>query len=964
MKKFLKPLFYLLIMGVIFYFVFTGVIPQRAERISYTQFLDKAEYGDIERVEINGDEITAYEYNSGQSYVVDYIDDQDFVKEMREQQIEVSSVGTKQGNFASIMLSLLISLLPFILFAAYMNHMLTRNMPSDEETGGLNMLFGAGKSNTKLYKQTDTGVKFSDVAGQEEAKESLSEIIDYLHNADKYSSIGAKLPKGALLIGPPGTGKTLLAKAVAGEANVPFYSITGSNFVEMFVGVGASRVRDMFAEAKKNAPCIIFIDEIDAIGKSRASAARTGSNDEREQTLNQLLSEMDGFDSNTAVVILAATNRPEILDKALTRPGRFDRRVIVDKPDLKGREDILKVHAKNVHMDESVDLLAIAKATAGGVGADLSNIINEAALRAVKMKREAVTQEDLMESVEVVFAGKEKKDRILGEEERKIVAYHEVGHAVVAALQKNAEPVQKITIVPRTSGALGYTMQVPEEEKYLSTKEELLAEIKTLIGGRCAEEVFFHTITTGASNDIEKITKIAKEIVTIYGMSRFDMLSFATQESMYLDSNSFLTCSEEFSAMVDEEMVKIVKSCHDEVKDMLINNKELVDEVAGVLLEEENITGERFMEIFRKYHDVPTHKKTSKPEPKPEKKVEEPKTEVKSTHVSSSEPQTEPSKPKADTSSDNNKKAKFEAPKLFKNDDKPNQKPKFSPKPFNKDDKDKESVQQKLENEQRAEKEIQEKDKKKDIPKEADKNEKPKAESQEKDSLSIVEDTETVNDFEAPPEQDEFETMVMEQMEFDGAMAVDDEPPMPDFDNMFNDSGKTEKVVDLPKQKEQEKTKQKDKPKADEKPKAKENKEPEKPKAKPAFEAPKSKPALEAPKPLGKKKKGKDKPQAEKPEKIEQPKAEEQPKTEKTPETAPKESRNDMALLLNSLKNNPEELSQKMKKGKYINPGHAKKENPDILTPDSNADEIKNNDSNNDEFNLSTGADVFSEDDY
>lgn len=466
-------------------------------------------------------------------------------------------------------------------------------------------VMGVGKSNAKVYVEKQTGVTFKDVAGQNEAKESLQEVVDFLHNPGKYTQIGAKLPKGALLVGPPGTGKTLLAKAVAGEAKVPFFSLSGSDFVEMFVGVGASRVRDLFKQAQQSAPCIIFIDEIDAIGKSRDSRYGGGGNDEREQTLNQLLSEMDGFDTSKGLLILAATNRPEVLDKALLRPGRFDRRIIVDKPDLKGRVDILKVHSKNVLMDDTVDLDAIALATSGAVGSDLANMINEAAINAVKNGRNVVSQADLFESVEVVIAGKEKKDRILGKEEKRIVAYHEVGHALVTALQKNAEPVQKITIVPRTMGSLGYVMQVPEEEKYLMTKEELRARIVTLYGGRAAEELIFESVTTGASNDIEKATKLARAMITQYGMSEtFGLMGLESVENQYLDGRSVLNCGDATAAEIDKEVMKLLKECYDEAKILLADNKEILDKIADFLFEKETITGKEFMEIYNKVRGI------------------------------------------------------------------------------------------------------------------------------------------------------------------------------------------------------------------------------------------------------------------------------------------------------------------------------------------------------------------------
>ena len=481
--------------------------------------------------------------------------------------------------------------------------------------GGGGGPMGVGKSNAKVYVQKETGVTFKDVAGEDEAKESLQEVVDFLHNPGKYAKIGAKLPKGALLVGPPGTGKTLLAKAVAGEAHVPFFSLTGSDFIELYVGVGASRVRDLFKEATKNAPCIIFIDEIDAIGRSRDSRYGGGGNEEREQTLNQLLSEMDGFDTSKGILILGATNRPEILDKALLRPGRFDRRIIVDKPDLKGRIEILKVHAKDVKMDETVDFDAIALATSGAVGSDLANMINEAAINAVKEGREYVSQKDLFDAVEQVLVGKEKKDRIMSKEERKIVSYHEVGHALVSALQKNSEPVQKITIVPRTMGALGYVMHVPEEEKYLNTEAELRDRLVSIFGGRAAEEIVFDTVTTGAANDIEKATDIARAMVTQYGMSKkFGLMGLATIQNRYLDGNATLNCSDVTAAGVDEEVMKLLKESYDKALELLRENRQLMDKLAEYLIEKETITGKEFMKIYRQEKGIP--------EPEEEKKEE------------------------------------------------------------------------------------------------------------------------------------------------------------------------------------------------------------------------------------------------------------------------------------------------------------------------------------------------------
>ena len=488
-------------------------------------------------------------------------------------------------------------ILPIVLLVILFNFLM-RKMTKG---GGM---MGIGKSNAKMYMEKETGVTFQDVAGQDEAKESLQEVVDFLHNPGKYSGIGAKLPKGALLVGPPGTGKTLLAKAVAGEAKVPFFSLSGSAFVEMYVGVGASRVRDLFKQAQQMAPCIVFIDEIDAIGKTRDTMM--GGNDEREQTLNQLLAEMDGFDTNKGLLVLAATNRPEVLDPALLRPGRFDRRIIVDKPDLKGRIDVLKVHAKDVKMDESVDLEAIALATSGAVGSDLANMINEAAINAVKQGRQVVSQKDLFEAVEVVLVGKEKKDRIMSKEERRIVSYHEVGHALVTALQKNTEPVQKITIVPRTMGALGYVMQTPEEEKFLNTKKELEAMIVVALGGRAAEEIVFDTVTTGAANDIEQATKIARAMITQYGMSeRFGLMGLESIQNRYLDGRPVLNCGDATAGEIDEEVMRMLKSAYEEAKRLLGENREALDKIAAFLIEKETITGKEFMKIFREVKGIP-----------------------------------------------------------------------------------------------------------------------------------------------------------------------------------------------------------------------------------------------------------------------------------------------------------------------------------------------------------------------
>ncbi len=502
--------------------------------------------------------------------------------------------------------------------------------------GGTGGPLGVGKSNAKVYVQKETGVTFADVAGEDEAKESLVEVVDFLHDPSKYTKIDARLPKGALLVGPPGTGKTLLAKAVAGEAHVPFFSLTGSDFIELYVGVGASRVRDLFKEANKNAPCIIFIDEIDAIGRSRDSKYG-GGNEEREQTLNQLLSEMDGFDSSKGILILGATNRPEILDKALLRPGRFDRRIIVDKPDLKGRVEILKVHAKDVKMDETVDLDAIALATSGAVGSDLANMINEAAINAVKEKREYVNQQDLFAAVEQVLVGKEKKDRIMSAEERKIVSYHEVGHALISALQKNADPVQKITIVPRTMGALGYVMNVPEEEKYLNSEAELKDRIVSLLGGRAAEEIMFDSVTTGAANDIEKATELVRDMITRYGMSKkFGLMALASVESRYLDGRIELNCSDRTAALIDEEISNVLKESYEKALSMLRENIDIMDKIAAFLIEKETITGKEFMQIFRKEKGIPEPEEDSEEKEKnsdSEKTAEDISTEVKEDNI-------------------------------------------------------------------------------------------------------------------------------------------------------------------------------------------------------------------------------------------------------------------------------------------------------------------------------------------
>ncbi len=568
-------------------------------QITYSEFIQLLEDGKVARIELSGDQINIaqkqakvddkeapYRFYTGKAENDDVVTD----RALKAGVIVDSEVTDSSGLLISILLNYV---LPLLLFWGLML-LIMRKMGRG---GGV---MGVGKSNAKEYVQRDTGVTFKDVAGEDEAKESLVEVVDFLHNPERYVKIGAKLPKGALLVGPPGTGKTLLARAVAGEAHVPFFSLTGSDFIELYVGVGASRVRDLFKEATKNAPCIIFIDEIDAIGRSRDSKYG-GGNEEREQTLNQLLSEMDGFDSTKGILVLGATNRPEILDKALLRPGRFDRRIIVDRPDLKGRVEILKVHAKDVKMDETVDLNGIALATSGAVGSDLANMINEAAINAVKHHREYVSQKDLLEAVEVVLVGKEKKDRVMNEHERKVVSYHEVGHALINAVQKNAEPVQKITIVPRTMGALGYVMQVPEEEHYLNSKEELHDMIVGLLGGRAAEELKFQSVTTGASNDIEKATSLARAMVTQYGMSdRFGLMGLATVESQYLEGRAAMNCADATAAEVDEEVRKMMESCYEEAKKILSENLGVMDVIAAYLIKEETITGEQFMKLYSK----------------------------------------------------------------------------------------------------------------------------------------------------------------------------------------------------------------------------------------------------------------------------------------------------------------------------------------------------------------------------
>ncbi len=611
-NPFISFLIFSVVTTILLNLLLSGLTSMPEQEIRYDQFMEMVKNGEVEEVEISSDKIQIKKKEAPKEsqspmlqvggifqqvepvFYTGNINDGELKSILEANNVKYSRPVVKTNLFIDILLTWI---LPFGMLALF--YMLIMKFMSKKMGGGV---MSVGQSNAKVYMENTTGVTFLDVAGQEEAKESLREIVDFLHNPLKYTEIGAKQPKGALLVGPPGTGKTLLAKAVAGEANVPFFSLSGSDFVEMFVGVGASRVRDLFKQASAKAPCIIFIDEIDAIGKSRDN--QIGGNDEREQTLNQLLAEMDGFDSSRGVVILAATNRPEILDKALLRPGRFDRRIIVEKPDLIGREAILKVHIKNVKMAHDVDLHEMALATSGAVGADLANMVNEAALRAVRMGRSEVSQEDLMEAVEVIIAGKEKKDRILSESEKRIVAYHEVGHALATALQKNTHPVQKITIVPRTMGALGYTMQMPEEEKYLMSKDEILDQITVLLAGRAAEEVVFSTKTTGAANDIERANELARALIAQYGMSdRFGMMSLESIEHKYLDGRAVSNCSDQTKTQLDEEIVKLLDECYKKAIKMLEDNKKALDEISQFLIEKETITGKQFMEILEKVNN-------------------------------------------------------------------------------------------------------------------------------------------------------------------------------------------------------------------------------------------------------------------------------------------------------------------------------------------------------------------------
>ena len=613
MKLFFKIIAISLLFTFVMRLVYAGMLDRMHQEIKYSEFVEMVKDGKVEEVEINSDKIVIKpKANSEKSnangkqiseYYTGYLNDDSLLPLLEENDVTYTSPA--QDNSMYYMLAFAEWIIP-VIFLVLMFTFISRMIKRVGDGGGF---MGVGKSNAKVYMQEATGVTFKDVAGQDEAKESLEEIVDFLHHPEKYAEIGAKQPRGALLVGPPGTGKTLLARAVAGEADVTFMSLTGSDFVEMFVGVGASRVRDLFKQAQESAPCIVFIDEIDAIGKSRDNAVGGGGNDEREQTLNQLLSEMDGFDSSKAIVVLAATNRPEVLDKALLRPGRFDRRIIVERPDLPGREKILEVHAAKVKLGNDVDFKKIALATSGAVGADLANMVNEAALRAVRMGRSEVMQEDLMEAVEVVIAGKEKKDRIMSEKERRVVAFHEIGHALAAAKQKNTQPVQKITIVPRTMGALGYTMQMPEEERYLMTKDEILSEIVVLLAGRSAEEVEFNQVTTGASNDIERATQLARSMISQYGMSEnFDMMALESIQNRYLDGRPVANCGDITMAQLDKEVLAVIKECHEKAKTIIRENKAAMEKLSEYLIDKETITGEEFMNILGEF-DKPKEEK-------------------------------------------------------------------------------------------------------------------------------------------------------------------------------------------------------------------------------------------------------------------------------------------------------------------------------------------------------------------
>jgi cell division protease FtsH len=611
-NKWKYTIYYVLLIIMIMFFFNDYLTELKSKHIEYSEFINYINENKISQVDIGKDKlvIVPKENSDGKVLYTEKIDDPNLVERLNEAKVKYGGV-PQESPLIKNLFTILISTIILILVWKFLFGIFGKKMGEG--------VMSFGKNTAKIYAENETGVNFTDVAGQEEAKESLVEIVDFLHNSQRYVDIGARLPKGALLVGPPGTGKTLLAKAVAGEAKVPFFSISGSAFVEMFVGMGAARVRDLFKQAQEKAPCIVFIDEIDAIGKSRDG--NISGNDEREQTLNQLLAEMDGFDSSKGVVILAATNRPEVLDKALLRPGRFDRRVIVDRPDLKGREEILKVHIKGVKVSEDVDLNSIAKSTPGAVGADLANIINEAALRAVKNGRSSVKQEDLEEAVEVIIAGKEKKDRILSPEEKRQVAFHEVGHALIAALLKHTDPVHKITIVPRTMGALGYTMQLPEEEKYLNTKEEMLDQICVMLGGRSAEEVKFNSISTGAANDIERATQTARNMVTIYGMTdRFDMMGLESMQNRYLNGKPVKNCSIETETIIDQEILNIIKKAHNRAKNILLNNIDLLNYISNTLVEKETLMGSEFMDMIHEYNNKKNKQNNEKVEDKSDDK--------------------------------------------------------------------------------------------------------------------------------------------------------------------------------------------------------------------------------------------------------------------------------------------------------------------------------------------------------
>ena len=623
-----KPLIYyyvivLLVLAAFNFFISPLLLSRQVTEVDYGTFMSMTEKKNIGRVEVEDSQIIFTDKNNDNIYKTGVMDDPNLTERLYQSGATFSKdIEQTMSPIMSFLLTFILPMVIFVVLGQYLGKKLL------EQAGGKNsMAFGMGKSNARVYVQSTEGIHFDDVAGEDEAKENLAEIVDYLHNPKKYTDAGASMPKGLLLVGPPGTGKTMLAKAVAGESGVPFFSISGSEFVEMFVGMGASKVRDLFKQAKEKAPCIVFIDEIDAIGKKRDG--QVGGNDEREQTLNQLLTEMDGFEGNNGVIILAATNRPESLDPALTRPGRFDRRVPVELPDLKGREAILKVHAKKIKPADDVDFHTIARMASGASGAELANIVNEAALRAVRQGRTIVHEADLEESVEVVIAGYQKKNAVLSDQEKKVVSYHEVGHALVTALQKDAEPVQKITIVPRTMGALGYVMQTPEEEKFLNTKAELEAMLVTALAGRAAEELVFDTVTTGASNDIEQATKIARAMVTQYGMSeKFGLIGLESIQNRYLDGRAVMNCGEATAAEIDQEVMKMLKGAYAEAKRMLSEHRETMDQIAGFLIEKETITGKEFMKIYRRCEGIPEPEEKKEENPVKEQTIEMPKKEA------------------------------------------------------------------------------------------------------------------------------------------------------------------------------------------------------------------------------------------------------------------------------------------------------------------------------------------------